>query len=85
MEIGGLRYLSINISTLDRQRYKEDRGHDHLRQVLRNLDYAKDMPIGEDMHIVVLGMGDETHKKDYEELCERFAGSRFDVPLLRRQ
>lgn len=78
-EMGGLRYLSINISTLDRQRYKDDRGQDHLRKVLRNLDYAKDMPVGEDMHIVVLGMGDDTHKKDFEELRERFAGSRFDV------
>ncbi len=79
VELGGLRYLSINISTLDRERYRKDRGHDHLRQVLRNLDYAKDKPIGEDMHIVVLGMGDETHKRDFEELKERFAGSRFDV------
>ncbi len=79
VELGGLRYLSINISTLDRQRYKDDRGKDHLRRVLQNLDYAKDKPVGEDMHIVVLGMGDDTHKKDFEELRERFAGSRFDV------
>ncbi len=79
VEMGGLRYLSINISTLDRQRYKDDRGKDHLRKVLRNLDYAKDKPVGEDMHIVVLGMGDDTHQRDYEELKERFAGSRFDV------
>ncbi len=79
VEMGGLRYLSINISTLDRRRYREDRGHDHLRQVLRHLDYAKDKPAGEDMHIVVLGTGDATHRKDFEELQERFAGSRFDV------
>jgi hypothetical protein len=79
VEMGGLRFLSINISTLDRDRYRQDRGQDHLRQVLRNLDYAKDKPVGEDMHIVVLGMGDDTHRKDYEELAERFAGSRFDV------
>ncbi len=78
-EMGGLRYLSINISTLDRQRYRQDRGRDHLEKVLRNLDYAKDMPVGEDMHIVVLGMGDDTHQRDFEELQERFAGSRFDV------
>ncbi len=79
VEMGGLRYLSINISTLDRQRYKDDRGRDHLRRVLRNLDYAKDKPVGEDMHIVVLGTGDETHQRDFEELEKRFAGSRFDV------
>ncbi len=79
VEMGGLRYLSINISTLDRERYKADRGRDHLKKVLRNLDYAKDKPVGEDMHIVALGMGDETHKKDFEELRQRFAGSRFEV------
>ena len=28
--MGGLRFLSINISTLDRERYRRDRGGDHL-------------------------------------------------------
>ncbi len=79
VEMGGLRYLSINISTLDRERYRQDRGNDHLGKVLRNLDYAKDKPVGEDMHIVVLGTDDETHHRDFEELQERFAGSRFEV------
>jgi MoaA/NifB/PqqE/SkfB family radical SAM enzyme len=79
VELGGLRYLSINISTLDRERYKKDRGHDHLKQVLRNLEYAKDKPVAPDMHIVVLGMGDATHQRDFEELQERFAHSRFEV------
>ena len=79
VEMGGLRYLSINISTLDRERYKKDRGNDHLEKVLKHLDYAKDKPVGEDMHIVVLGLGDDTHQRDYEELQERFAGSRFEV------
>lgn len=79
VEMGGLRFLSVNISTLDRKRYAEDRGGDHLRQVLRNLDYAKDRAVGEDMHIVVLGTDDETHQRDFEAMQERFAGSRFDV------
>jgi hypothetical protein len=30
---GRLRYLAINLSTLDRARYARDRGHDHLRRV----------------------------------------------------
>lgn len=79
VDMGGLRFLSINISTLDRERYRTDRGGDHLRQVLKNLDYAKDRPVAEDMHVVVLGTGDETHDKDFEALRERFAGSRFKV------
>lgn len=79
VEIGGLRFLSINLSTLDGQRYAKDRGGNHLERVLKNLDYAKDKPVGEDMHIVVLGTGDDVHKRDFEEMKERFAGSRFDV------
>lgn len=78
-EMGGLRFLSINLSTLDREKYRQDRGGDHLRVVLRNLDYLKDMPVAERMDMVVLGTGDDRHKSDYEEIRARFAGSRFDV------
>ncbi|HXO22571.1 MAG TPA: radical SAM protein, partial [Thermoanaerobaculia bacterium] len=38
VEMGGLRFLSINLSTLDRERYRRDRGGDHLALVLKNLD-----------------------------------------------
>ena len=79
VEMGGLRFLSINLSTLDRERYKETRGGDQLKAVLRNLDHAKDLPVAEKMDIVVLGTGDETHDRDFAELEERFAGSRFNV------
>lgn len=79
VELGGLRFLSINISTLDRDRYKNDRGRDHVTQVLRNLDYAKDRPVGEEMDIVVLGTGNEAHKSDFEAIRDRFAGSRFNT------
>lgn len=79
VKMGGLRFLSINISTLDRERYSKDRGGDHLKQVLRNLDYAKDLPVGEDMHIVVLGTDNDVHKQDFEAMQKRFEGSRFDV------
>src|SRR6266542_1253507 len=36
LSAGTLRYLCINLSTLDRERYKHDRGEDHLDLVLRN-------------------------------------------------
>lgn len=77
--MGGLRYLCINLSTLDRERYQQDRGTDHLPVVLKNLDYLKDKPIAAQMNIVVLGTGNETHRSDYEAIRERFAGSRFTV------
>jgi hypothetical protein len=79
IEHAPLRYMCVNLSTLDRQRYVHDRGADHLGVVLRNLDYLKDKPLAAAMNLVVLGRGDETHKRDYEEIRERFAGSRFDV------
>ena len=79
IEMGGLRYLSINLSTLDRERYRRDRGGDHLEMVLRYLDYAKDKPVAEEMDMVVLGTGDENHQRDFAEISARFAGSRFQM------
>ncbi len=79
VEMGGLRYLSINISTLDRERYERDRGGDHLKGVLRNLEHARDKRVAETMEMVVLGTGNDDHKRDFEEISGLFAGSRFDV------
>ena len=79
IESGGLKFLSINLSTLDRERYEADRGGDHLGLVLRNLDYLKDRPLAETMDMVVLGTGDQKHRADFEAIRGRFAGSRFDV------
>jgi MoaA/NifB/PqqE/SkfB family radical SAM enzyme len=79
VEMGGLRYLSINLSTLDRERYKRDRGGDHLPVILRNLDHARDRPVAETMDMAVLGTGDADHQRDFAEISERFAGSRFNV------
>jgi MoaA/NifB/PqqE/SkfB family radical SAM enzyme len=79
VELGGLRFLSINLSTMDRQKYREDRGKDQLELVMRHLEYAKDKPVGEQMDIVVLGPGDDRHQRDYEEISDTFRGSRFTV------
>ena len=79
MAAGTLRYLCINLSTLDRERYKQDRGEDHLNAVLRNLDHIRDKKIAELMRIVVLGEMTDTHRADFEAIRDRFAGSRFEV------
>lgn len=76
---GPLRYLCINLSTLDRERYKADRGEDHLPVVLRNVDYMQDKRVAEEMKIVVLGTGDAVHAADFEAIHARYAGSRFEV------
>jgi len=79
VEMGGLRFLSINLSTLDRERYKTERRGDHLNVVLRHLDYAKDKAVAQQMDMVVLGTNNDDHKRDFEEISARFADSRFEV------
>jgi hypothetical protein len=79
IESAPLRYLCINLSTLDRERYVNDRGADHLTAVLRNLDYLKDKPLAREMNIAVLGRGDDVHKHDFAAISDRFAGSRFNI------
>ena len=77
VEMGGLRFLSINLSTLDRERYARERGVDQVDLILRHLEYAKDKPLAEQMDIVVLGTGNAAHDSDFAEITARFAGSRF--------
>ncbi|HEV8238779.1 MAG TPA: radical SAM/SPASM domain-containing protein [Thermoanaerobaculia bacterium] len=79
LALGGLRFLSINLSTVDRARYSETRGGDHLELVLKNLDYVADKPLAEKMDVIVLGTGDEAHQRDFAAIHARFAGTRFDV------
>lgn len=79
VEMGGLRFLCVNLSTIDAEEYKQDRGADHTKVVLRNLDYMRDLPIAQLMRIIVLGRGDERHTQNFEEIRDRFAGSRFEV------
>ncbi|MGH7960515.1 MAG: radical SAM/SPASM domain-containing protein, partial [Candidatus Binatia bacterium] len=77
MALGGLRYLCINLSTLDQEQYRHDRGADHLNLVLRNLDYCKQVPLAPEMVVVVLGRDDRAHRRAHREIARRFAGTRF--------
>lgn len=79
VEMGGIYYLSINLSTLDRERYRRDRDGDHLEAVLRHTDYMRDLAVAATMEIVVLGTGDEVHRQDFEAIRRRYEGSRFAV------
>jgi hypothetical protein len=76
---GGLVYLEVNLSTLDRQKYANDRAGDHLGVVLRNLDYLSTHPVSDRMEISVLGHADEAHHATFRDIQERFAGSPFRV------
>ena len=79
MEMGGLSHLSINLSTIDPERYAAERGGNHLGTVLRNLSYIKDLEIAPSMEIVVLGTRDDNHHRDFDEISAEFSGSRFQV------
>ena len=79
VDLGGVSYFSVNLSTLDRERYARDRGKDHLLRVLSNLEYAMNQPIAKEMVIVVLGTDPEEHRLEYEAISEHFAGSLFKV------
>jgi len=77
--MGPITYMSINISSLDRELYAAERQRDHLSIVLDHLEYMKDRPVAQTMDLVVLGHRDEQHWANTAALSERFAGSRFNV------
>lgn len=79
VDMGGISYFSVNLSTLDRERYARDRGRNHLERVLENLDYARDKALAEEMVIVVLGADAERHAQDFKAITRRFEGSNFKV------
>lgn len=79
VDMGGISYFSVNLSTLDRERYARDRGRNHLERVLQNLDYARDKALAGEMVIVVLGADAERHAQDFEAITKRFGGSNFKV------
>ena len=79
MALGGLAYLSVNLSTLDRARYRKDRGVDLLPRVLKNLDYLRDLALSPFMIIAVLGHEDTDHAREHQRIAAYFAGSRFEA------
>ena len=79
VEMGGLHFLSVNISTLDREKYRKERGKDHLEKVIANLDYAKDKPVADEMVLTVLNEDQEVLDREMAEVTRRFEGSRFKV------
>lgn len=82
MDMGGVGYLSVNLSTMHREAYRSDRGGDHIKNVMKNLDYVKDKPFAEIMDIAVLGKGDKVHIQDFKEIAEYFADSNFNVKFF---
>jgi len=79
MELGGIDYLSVNLSTLDPDRYRRDRGSPLLNTVLKNLDYAGQVELSPRMGICVLGHRDDLHEEEVKSIRDRFNYSNFNV------
>lgn len=79
ISLGGVDFLSVNLSTVDRKAYQAQRGRDHLKTVLRNLEYFKNRPLAERMIINVMGLGDEDHRENTRNINEIFGGSLLEV------
>ena len=73
--IGRLRYLGVNLPTIDPIWYREMHGTGDLNTVLANVEYAIAHPLAEENAFVVLGYGDERHDRDLAEIEHRFIGS----------
>ncbi len=83
--MGTLRYLGVNLPTLDAARYREMHGTTDLPAVLRHVDYALAHPMAEENAFVVLGYDDERHANDIEEITKAYAGQSWAVRKFRVQ
>ena len=72
---GAVTLLTVNIHTLDRDRYKAERGRDDLSNVLANIDLYIRHRVADDLRLVVLGHGDDRHDRDIADVTARFAGT----------
>jgi wyosine [tRNA(Phe)-imidazoG37] synthetase (radical SAM superfamily) len=79
IRLGGLVYLSVNLSTLDPDRYARQRSRPDLPIVLKHLNQIKDQALAERMEISVLGDGSPVHHEDYEAIKAYFKDTNFDV------
>ena len=77
--LGGVDFLSVNLNSLDRDRYRLTRGHDHLRGVLPKIDALATSPISADQVINVLGDGGDSHSMDSDAIADRYADTTFET------
>ena len=79
--LGNVQFLSINLSTLDREQYRQDRQTDHLPNVMRNVDYLVEKSLFDQMQITVLGDGGEEHERNFSAIVERYGERCFEIKM----
>jgi pyruvate-formate lyase-activating enzyme len=80
---GRFRYVGINLPTLDAERYLQMHGTRDLARVLANIDALQARSLAQETAIVVLGNEDEAHRKDIEQIRERFGPLGWDIKPFR--
>ena len=78
-EMGGVRFISVNLSSVNQDYYYEERKYKGLEGVLKNIDYLGKTNIAEEMVIAVLGENDQRHQINFQEIEEYFRDSTLTV------
>lgn len=76
---GAIDLLTINLHTVDRETYRQERGRDHLEAVLANVAGYREAGIAKEMRVVVLGFGDGRHEANVAAVEAHFAGTGISV------
>jgi hypothetical protein len=80
---GRFRYVGINLPTLDPERYYEMHGTRDLARVIANIDALPTRSLAQETAIVVLGNEDDAHRRDTEQIRERFEPLGWDIRPFR--
>ncbi len=82
-EAGRFRYIGINLPTLDPERYQKLHGTRDLARVVANIEAMQTRSLSLETAIVVLGDQDEAHRRDVEEIRNRFEPLGWQVKPFR--
>ena len=82
-EAGRFRYIGINLPTLDPERYQKLHGTKDLARVIANIEAMRAGKLSDETVIVVLGEEDEDHRRDVEQIRERFEPMGWHVKPFR--
>ncbi len=80
---GRFRYIGINLPTLDPERYQKLHGTKDLARVIANIEAMRGSELAEETVIVVLGDEDEDHRRDVEQIREKFEPMGWTVKPFR--
>ena len=84
-QMGTLRYLGVNLPTIDSERYLELHGTTDLAPIRENIEYLFEHPISSENVFVVLGYDDERHKLDIDGIEKAYGGRGWAIRKFRLQ